>query len=97
MPWNRKSGSAPFRPSSSLPRKTLDMALTGAKKPLPERRHLPVAVSPPEGTIMCTWGWYCSWRPHVCSTEVAPVLAPRYLGSDANALTVSHAQRNRSE
>ena len=71
----------------------MDIALTGAKKSLPQRLHVPRRVSPPDGTTMCTWGWYWSWRPQVCSTAVAPVLAPIHLRSAAKADTVSQAQR----
>lgn len=38
---------------------------------------------PPPGTIMWTWGWWVSADPHVCSTEVTPIRAPRCLGSAA--------------
>jgi hypothetical protein len=34
----------------------------------------PSAEMPPPGTIMCTCGWWVMAEPHVCSTEVKPIL-----------------------
>src|SRR6266436_8926987 len=32
---------------------------------------------PPPGTTMCTCGWCVSAEPHVCSTDMKPMRAPR--------------------
>ena len=42
----------------------------------------------------CTCGWWVSAEPHVCSTSVAPMLAPRCLGSAAIRSSVSAAMSN---
>src|SRR5271166_2006555 len=56
---------------------------TGRKKPGRQdtQRELSGEIPPP-GTIMCTCGWWVSAEPQVCSTEVMPIRAPRWIGGD---------------
>ena len=42
----------------------------------------------------CTCGWWVSAEPQVCNTSVAPMLAPRRLGSAAILSSVSAAMSN---
>jgi hypothetical protein len=51
---------------------------------------------PPPGTIMWTWGWWVIAEPHVWSTAVMPMRAPRCLGSAAMVSIVSDAALNSS-
>src|SRR4029434_5844218 len=52
--------------------------------------HLdPSGDRPPPGTTMWTCGWWVSAEPHVWSTEMKPMRAPRCLGSAAIVSVVS--------
>src|SRR3712207_8472803 len=44
---------------------------------------------PPPGTIMGMWGWCVRADPHVWSTAVIPIRAPRCFGSAAIVIMVS--------
>ena len=50
---------------------------------------------PPPGTIIWTCGWWVMAEPQLCSTAVAPMRAPRCLGSAAIVSSVSAAVRNK--
>jgi hypothetical protein len=66
------------------------------KKPGRQDTHLwPSKEMPPPGTIMWTCGWWVSADPQVCCTEVAPIRAPRCLGSAAIVIIVSAEALNR--
>ena len=56
--------------------------------------RVPSGAMPPPGTIMCTCGWWVSADPHVWSTAVMPIRAPRCLGSAAMVSIVSDAALN---
>jgi hypothetical protein len=78
---------APSRSSSgeATPEQRRDSTRTGRKKP---RRQATQCARrpgrcPPPGTMPCTWGWWVMADPQVCSTRVAPIRAPRCLGSAA--------------
>src|SRR5215469_6165228 len=49
---------------------------------------------PPPGTIIWTCGWWVIAEPQLWSTAVAPMRAPRCLGSAAIVISVSAAVRN---
>src|SRR3954465_7648590 len=66
---------------------------TGRKKPgLQGIQRDPPGARPPPGTTTCTCGWWLSAEPHVCSTAVRPILAPRCFGSAAIVRSVSAAR-----
>ena len=72
-----------------------DSTRTGRKKPgLHAIQRSPSNDRPPPGTMPCTWGWCVSADPQVCSTSVAPIRAPRCLGSAAMVRSVSAATSN---
>jgi hypothetical protein len=61
-----------------------DSTRTGRKNPgLQATQRLPSGERPPPGTMPWTCGWCVSAEPQVCSTSVAPICAPRCLGSAA--------------
>jgi hypothetical protein len=68
---------------------------TGSRKARREDIHrLASGAMPPPGTIMWTWGWWVSAEPHVWSTAVMPMRAPRCFGSAAIVSIVADAALN---
>src|SRR5438270_814117 len=69
----------------------------GVEQEAPDRqdtqRVLPSDIPPP-GTIMWRCGWWVIAEPQLWSTAVAPMRAPRCLGSAAIVSSVSAAVRN---
>jgi len=71
-------------------RNSRDSTRTGRKNPgLQATQRVPSDESPPPGTIPCTCGWCVSAEPQVCNTSVAPMRAPRCLGSAAMVCSTS--------
>src|SRR5438270_4568617 len=66
-----------------------------SRKPGSQRtQRVPSSDIPPPGTIMRTCGWWVIAEPQLWSTAVAPMRAPRCLGSAAIVSSVSAALRN---
>ena len=57
-------------------------------------QRVPSSEIPPPGTIMWMCGWWVIAEPQLWSTAVAPMRAPRCLGSAAMVSSVSAAARN---
>jgi len=86
----RPASYAVFSIASILPRNRRESTGTGKRKSSEQLIHCdPSSAMPPPGTIMCTCGWCVIAEPHVCSTEVKPILTPSRLGSDAIVSSVS--------
>src|ERR1700746_876316 len=67
----------------------------GSRKPgLQRTQCVPSSDIPPPGTIIWTCGWWVIAAPQLWSTAVAPMRAPRCLGSAAIVSSVSAAVRN---
>src|SRR6202048_678364 len=58
-------------------------------------QRVPSSDIPPPGTIIWACGWWVIAEPQVWSTAVAPMRAPRCLGSAAIVSSVSAAVRNK--
>ncbi len=69
---------------------------TGRRNPgLQRTQRVPSSDIPPPGTIIWMCGWWVIAEPQLWSTAVAPMRAPRWLGSAAIVSSVSAAVRNK--
>ena len=86
---------ASARPARKSRRNRRESTRTGSRKLGRQRiQRVPSNDIPPPGTIMWTCGWWVIVEPQLWSTAVAPMRAPRCLGSAAMVSSVSAAVRN---